>query len=367
MSSYLCAFDDVQKLMEIKEWNDLARESKNPYYLNGFIQQFFKSAVRLGLKPYCLVYFFEKKAVGIAPIAIKSWNKMRFARFLTRSEFDPDFIVKEEYRESFLSKVIDFLFEQMGCTFLDFSLPSSSVNLKMLDGGKVLGGRFHIVHPIAGHSVIPVKESWAAFEKSRGKSFRKMFRRIERMLTESGEWCVEFGSQKYSQQEIFDNIQQVENTSWKKIFRDKNGVKQDYSLLELLTASYNVPCEEEFCWDVAFLVVNGKKIAYCFWYEFNGVAFIAKTSFNNEYKLLYPGIYINNVVIHELFNKPEIKLIDLMTDWPFQDKWAPEKIPRNTIKICNSYLLYLFFRIINSYKLMNIQKSLKKFVSNFKF
>ncbi|MCL5876837.1 MAG: hypothetical protein M1540_03390 [Candidatus Bathyarchaeota archaeon] len=262
MASYIQAFDSIDKVLSIKEWNELASKSENPYYLSGFIEQFFNSAIKLKQKPLCLVYFSEQKAVGIAPVAISHWRGVfRIASFLTGSDFDPDFVVEEKYREQFIHETIDFLFRKMGCTFIDFSMPSKTRSLQILrENRKTLRGSNHILRNIAGHSVIFVEETWADFEKRRGRNFKKFFRNIERRMTLSGNWRIEFASSIYSQAEIKEYFLEIEKESWKQSYRAERGIERDEGLLELFTAAANTQLiEAGFKWEVAFLEIDGKK------------------------------------------------------------------------------------------------------------
>ncbi len=334
MASHIQAFDSINQILSIKEWNELASKSENPYYLRGFIEQFFKSAIKLKQKPLCLIYFSEQKAVGIAPIAISHWRGVfRIASFLTGSDLDPDFVVEEKYREQFIHETIDFLFRKMGCTSIDFSMPSKTRSLQILKKTS----KPHIVRATTGHSVLFFEETWAEFEKRRGRNFKKFFRNIERRLTLSGNWTIEFASNKYAPAEIKEYFLEIEKESWKQNYRAERGIERDEGLLELFTAATNTQLTEAgFKWEVAFLEVNGKKIAYSFYYQYKGTVFLCKTSFDDNYKKCYPGVYINNAVIREVFNNAAIKRIDFMTDLPFHYRWAPKKTARSRITMSNS-------------------------------
>ena len=336
LASYIRSFDSIEQI-GIEEWNEIAGKSENPYYLYGFIEQFFKSAKKFGGKPLFLVCFDEQEIVGIAPILINSWKGIfRTANFLTGPDFDPDFVIKEEHREPFLHNVIDFLFKNVGCNLVDISLPSK--NLCVLKNASESLGAHHLISSIEGHSVLHVEETWAEFEKRRGRNFKKFFRSIERKMEQSGTWKVVFTSKQSSTAKICEDILEIEKLSWKQDYRTQRGVKQDEGLLQLLTGAFNSSLETGFRWQVAFLEVNGQNIAYSFWYEYKDTAFICKTSFNSSYKKYYPGVYINNAVVREIFNNPEIKQIDFMTALPFHARWEPKIIPRFRLIISKSHI-----------------------------
>jgi hypothetical protein len=364
MSMYIHAFESIEQIMQKKEWHELAAKSQNPYYLSGFIEQFSNLATKSGGKPLFLIYYSGQKAVGIAPILISSSTglfRMRVASFLIGSEFDPDFIIEDEKREDYLKKTVDFLFEKIGCTLIDISLPSKTKSLQILkQTGKSFIRPYNVVRPIAGHSVLPNEGTWTEFEKRRGKHFRKTFQSIERKLALSGNWKVVFASRKNSPDEIYKDILEIEKLSWKQTLRNQQGLEKDDSLTGLLTAAFKTQLENGFRWEVAFLEISGKKIAYSFWYEYKETAFVCKTSFDNNYKNFYPGVYINNAVFREIFNNSEIKQIDLMTDLPFHRRWAPKKIPRSRIMITNKLIPAIMAKTLQNQHLLRIFTKISK-------
>jgi hypothetical protein len=118
--------------------------------------------------------------------------------------------------------------------------------------------------------------------------------------------------------------------------------------------------EPVFSWYVAFLELNGKKIAYSFWYEYNKTAFDCKTSFNDNYKSYYPGVYINNAVILEIFGKSTIKNIDMMTNLPFHYRWLPTVIPRSRIILSKSVMRIIVMKALQCKHFASIRQKLSQ-------
>lgn len=363
MALQIRAFDSIDQILNIKEWNTLASKSQNPYYFNSFIAQFINSAIKSKQKPLLIVYYSEHKAVGIAPVTISSGKGLlRTATFLTGPDFDPDFVVEEKYREQIIHETVTFLFKKIGCTLIDFVMPSETKNLTVLEEmSKFPRGPYHLTRLSSVHSVVCVEGTWAEFERGRGRNYRKFFRNIEKRLSLSGCWKIEFASNQYSLTEVEQYLLDIEKGSWKQTYRLERGIEKDESLLGLFTAATdNQLTTAGFKWEVAFLEVNGKKIAYSFWFEYKDTVFICKTSFDDHYKKFYPGMYINNAVIREVFKNPAIKQVDLMTDLPFHDRWAPKKVPRTRILISKSPIPIAIAKTAQNQYVLQIRRRISK-------
>lgn len=347
-------------MLDLKEkWNELVHyKCANPYFLSSFIEQRFRSIAKDGgdKKPLLLVYSVGQEIVGIAPFVVHSWKGIfRAASFITGYDFDPDFVVQEGYREDFLYQIIDFLLGKAGCNLINFLMPSKTESFEVLLRASKSFRTYSMIYPIAGHSVIPVQMSWAEFEKERGRNFRRFFQKIERKMGSIGNWKAVLATKENSEIEIYRNILEIEMSSWKQTYRTHMGEDSDQVLLELWMSAINSSNEIEFGWHVAFLEINGKKIAYSFWIEYKDKAFICKTSFDKNYRKYYPGVYINNVVIRALFNNPKIKQIDLMTDLPFHDRWKPRLIPRSLLQISKSPISIALFKTYHNRHLKSIR------------
>ena len=350
LTSTIRVFTNIEEMLNIREQLNVLVHSQceNPYLLFSFVEQYFQSKVREGEKPFFLVYFVGKRIVGIAPFAVRSWKRLfRVASFLMSHEFDLDFVVQEEYREDFLYKTVNFLFREVGCNLIDISLPSKTQNLQALRRTSKSLGISLLKRPIPGHSVIFVDGSWTEFEKEMGRNFRKFFRRLERRMKNLGKWKVVLATKGDSEAKIFQDISDIEKLSWKEAYRAKMGVERDWLLLDLWKSAINSDCEAEFRWQIAFLEINGRKIAYSFWFEYKNKGIICKTSFDNNYRKHYPGIYVNNAVICEMFKNPAIKQIDLMTDLPFHYRWKPLLIPRFKLTMSKSLFALVFEAVWN--------------------
>ncbi|MCL5878099.1 MAG: GNAT family N-acetyltransferase [Candidatus Bathyarchaeota archaeon] len=348
-------------MLEIKEqWNKLVHsKSQNPYCLYGFIEQFFASAIKSDEKPLIIVGFCGEKIVGIAPLAICSrMGIFRVAGFLTGRDFDPDFIVEEEYRDVFLHKIVDFIFKEAGCNLIDFSMPSETESLKVLKRTSTELGTYYLPTPAEGHSVLPVEGTWSEFEKRRGKNFRKFFKSIGRKMELLGPWKILSSTGNNSPVAVYKDILEIEQSSWKQNYRAQKGLENDEGLLALLTGAANTSREPGFSWQVDFLEIEGKKIAYLFWFEYKGTVFLCKTSFNNEYRKLSPGVYINNVVVREAFSSTSAKQIDFMTNLQFHFRWNPKIVSRTRIIISKSPIPVAILKASQSWYVLPIRRKI---------
>ena len=191
----------ISKLEEMKGvengWDKVIREeSKSPFLFSGFANQFFMqnelSDFKLcgmdGFVPTFLTISVDNEIVGVCPVGIVD-VLVRFCKFIP-TDFQPDVVCENNYRELCLKHTVDFLFRKMRCHFVDFSLQANSPNLDLLKGVcRQLGIQFSMTAE-AGHSILQVRSDWADFEKSLGRNYGKLIRRIERHLSAAGPWQI---------------------------------------------------------------------------------------------------------------------------------------------------------------------------------
>jgi hypothetical protein len=94
-----------------------------------------------------------------------------------------------------------------------------------------------------------------------------------------------------------------------------------------------------FEWDVWFLDFNDRPIAYVLVMKYKETAFIAKTSFDERYKKLYPGIYIVNVAIRDIFHQGQVRTVDFLTNLPFETRWKPFCVRRIELLMCRKEII----------------------------
>jgi len=327
----ISAISDPNKLLKIEGvWNTLIHKyNKNPIFLSGFVKQFMGVNRSKGWVPLVLVISADEMIVGIVPLMIKKKFGLCFVKFLFKSWLSPDFIVDDQYRETCIARTLDFLFKTLRCHFADFTVPAESLNLQILKQKCKAKRIYFCTIPAMGHYIIPVGCAWDEFKKLRGKKFRQDLRRIERLLDRAGSWAVIYVENRNKESDVFKRILDVERMSWKEAWRTQRRIRIDQDLLKIWKGSqYAVRTEPDFKWSVWFLELNGKTIAYTLVLRYQEEAFIMKTSYDERYRKFYPGVYVNNAAVRELFNSREVKNIDWLTDLPFLRTWTSKCLPR---------------------------------------
>jgi hypothetical protein len=219
------------------------------------------------------------------------------------------------------------------------AIPSESANLTGLKRNREDRGMKFLARPEMGHRVLPVKCTWDEFEKSRGKKFRQDFKRTERKMAGAGSWkvtCFEKGEAM----EITNRILDVERVSWKEEWRSRMELEIDKVLMMVLRGSlYAAETEPDFMWNVWFLELDNKPLAYIIVVQYKGVAYFAKTSHDARYRRFSPGIYVMNAALRELFNGHQVKIIDFLTDLQWVGTWTSFCLPRVGILMPKSRVL----------------------------
>ena len=170
-------------------------------------------------------------------------------------------------------------------------------------------------------------------------------------MREMGQLSIRWFRNGDDKAEVFKRILMVKGQVGRASINPLRKFKVDPSILFVLNGcvqtSLTVP---KFNYGVALLELNGKAIAHSMFLEYNGHAYICKTSFNNRYKKYGPGIYINYAVVRELISKTDVKVIDFITDLPFSHKWASEVVPVNKFIMARKGTgigsLYLLSRVL---------------------
>ena len=346
MTLLIRVIPDPSELPEIEGvWNILINKcSKNPIFLSGFIKQFMEFYRSKGWTPLVLVISADKTIVGIAPLMTKKRFGVRFVKFLSKSWFSPDFIIDEQYRENCIAHILDFLFKTLKCQFVDLTMPAESQNLQILKQ-KCKANRIYFCTKRGSwadmsHCIIPVGCTWDDFKRLRGRNFRRRFKKIERNLDRVGSWRIIRVENGDKGSDAIKKILDVERMSWKEAWRTRKGIEIDQDLLMIWKGSqYTARIEPDFKWRAWFLELNDQTLAYSLVLQYKETAFIIKTSYDERYKRFFPGIYVNNAAIRELFNKRQVRKIDWLTDLPFHRNWTSICLPRVRVMMSRKSVL----------------------------
>ncbi len=338
------AISSLKNLSKIEKEIDvfITSHTLNPFMLIPFLKVNMRSVLSSELTPIVLVVRADDKIVGIASFVLKRAHGILrsllreqlgaySADSLFESWFSPDFILDDAYREESVRCVLNFLFDTMDCRFATAYLPVGSPNLHLLarqweDDGTSLRMTSSAV---MAYRFIPVNCSWDSFQSGRGRNFRRKFKKMERNFGFAGSSRVLFFENEAAVKDEFQRILEVEKASWKQRYRFQHGFTSDSSLMDIWeAASMAYRAYGGFKLLVWLLELNGDSIAYCVGCQYKGTAYLVKTSFDDKWRTLYPGIYIMNLAIRALFRSGEVKAISFMTNLAFHETWTSLCLPR---------------------------------------
>ncbi len=340
-------------------WNDLvSHSSENPFLLRSFVLQIMKSSYSTDYSGLVLVFSYEEKIIGIVPLMERKRFGVRYVKFTNKFVYSPDLIVDDKNRKILISLVLNFLFKNLNCKFVEFSLPIESPTFNILkEQCKAKGIIFKVAFEM-GHRILPVSCSWNEFQSLRGKNFRQQFKKAEKKLDQAGPWktvCV-VGNEGTG---VIERILDVERRSWKDVWRNQNGNNVDEDLMTILNASQTTAKNEPaFKWKVWFLELNGQTIAYLLVIHYKNTAYLTKTSFDEKYRKFYPGQFLRKSVIFDLFNEGQTNTIDFLTDLPHHQTWTSLCKQRVTITMAKGIIPNFVQSSFGSKFLISCQKRL---------
>ncbi len=328
---------EIQKELD----NFLISNGSNPFVLSEFLKMKFEDVLVEDVVPLILVLRVDGNIVGVAPISIRKKFGLRFVKMLFSFEFFPDFTFDKTYSEDCMRLVFDYIFNQLHCFFVALDLPVDSLNMPILERECKLErvSIFKKNYPYLNHSIIIVAATWDDFQKLKGYHFKKRFRRIEQRLSNVGPWRLLVFENENNEEEVLQRILGVEEASWKQNWRFQHNITIDGGLLRLWRASsLALKTYDGFKRYVWLLDLGGKDIAYSLVFEYKETAYFVKTSFNNEFRRLYPGIYTNHVAIESFFTSGNVKAIDFLTNLPFHKIWASNYLSGVRVLLCKGFL-----------------------------
>lgn len=311
------------------DWNTLVNQScTSPFLLSGFVKQLMDSTRSNEWKPLLLIFSMNGNVVGFVPLATKKKFGIRSAKFLHVFTHQPDFIVLDQHREIFIEHTLGFLFRDLNCKFVDFSMDANSPNLQIIER-YCRNERINFsVAPEMGHNVIPVDVSWTDFESLRGRNFRKQFKKMKSNFDSAGSWKI-VCTKGNNSLEAIKKILAVERQSWKEEWRTQRDENVDPNLkLVLEGAQHTAKVDPNFAWKVYFLELNEQALAYFLVFQYKETALLLKTSYDQRYKNLSPGSFLHYGVIRKIFEAESVKTIDFVTDLRYHRRWTSVCIPR---------------------------------------
>jgi hypothetical protein len=332
----------VQEFEQVRpSWDDfVAKMGTNWHLFSDFIQFRMLRCKSLGEIPFVILKVINGNVVGIAAFWMRRRNGIGQARFLLTADCSPDFLVIPEHRQSFVDQTLEVLLRRMRCQIVTLSLPRGSPQAVALDYYCKRKGLRLARTETDKHSILLVDGEWKDFERLRGRNFRNHFKKVESKLTRSGAWRTE--QAKANSAASINKIVSVETHSWKHQGERRKTPILDHRL-RAYTTYQDTPSLARFTPDVWFLELEGTPIAFVIAVEVNGVACLAKTSYDDRYRNLYAGEYVQNTVIRSLFDSKRISRVDFMMCLPYHRRWTSSCEPRETFRISRGGLVFPFF------------------------
>jgi CelD/BcsL family acetyltransferase involved in cellulose biosynthesis len=280
--------------------------------------------------PTIFVLRLRGKIVGLAPLLLGSKFGVRSGKVLCEPSLSPDIVIEPASREIFVEEMLEHLLNRTGVQYLDLILPSSSPNLRAIQTQCENDGRPLQALPVDGHTTLSLPPSWQDYARQRGKNFKKHLNSINGKLDRAGSWNV---VRSILSQEAIESINLVEKKSWKENWRDK-AHSNDPELSAILKSSQEATyLDKNFEVLVWLLELNNERIAYNIVLFYKDTAFAAKTSYDNRFSKMSPGIFLGNIMIKEIIESKRAKRIDFLTDLSYQGKWSNEIASRSRILI----------------------------------
>lgn len=190
---------------------------------------------------------------------------------------------------------------------------------------------------------------WDSFLAGKSKSFRYALKRKENKLRKAGDLDIEWYSKGGDASALLDDILTVESESWKKdsdmAISEKDFEREYYKLL--------LPFLMERDWMYAnVLKLDGQPIAYNLCYSVNGKIGQLKTSFDNAFRSLSPGIVMYKETIKRAFELGASEFDFLGDAMPHKLEWT------DTVREHHGY--YLFSKDLGAHIVGKIKDLLQK-------
>lgn len=360
MKVTISAISDTKSLSDIRFELDAftTKNSNEPFYLHTFLERQIQTTLSKGSIPIILILRVEKNIAGVVPLVINQKAGVRSIKFLYDYYFSPDFVFLDRYRAACMESTLNYIFKNLKCKLLNFDIPANSPNLVYLQQTcKSESVPLQIRNDTnIHHAIINIRSNWEEFIETKGKKFNKKMRQIERRLNDTGECEVEVFENANDEQKAFNKIIEVEKGCWKNNCHIHNNtvVLSDQDLLNLWTSSGLATKNfSNFKRRVWFLNLDGKPIAYNLAVEYKGTIYMCKTSFNNKFRNLSPGIYLNNVAIKDSFNSDCLNMIDFLTDLPFHERWTRSRLLRIRFSLSKGTIVNMYGLFVKQMQSMN--------------
>ena len=334
---------DLDRFVRLESFWDreICDHVDDPFLSGCMIDLHWKIGKQIGWRPFMMIFLVEGRIIGFAPLMMRSRFNSRYV-----SNFDqytiPDFFV-DEYREVCISIMVDYLFERLNCSSADLTFMDGSVNQKILEKVCEKKGFRFSRWPQEGQAIIPIKTSLEVFRGFLSRNTRKKFRRLVKKIDNLGSWKI---SCYDIDQSSIEKVWVVEKYSWKNNLRGKKKAINNWGIeFALKGAQRNRLGEGFFDSELWFLEVNDMPVAYVLVLKHNRIVFFAKTSYDQRFGAISPGVFLMNDLVERAFQECSAEKIDFFGNLSFVQVWNPVVKKRVTIKIerCSFLSVFLCF------------------------
>lgn len=312
-------FSDLEKYRN--DWDRLSSllPQKNPKTSFSWVVSHIRSYSKSVQKWFCLFFLDQNSVLGIFPlvqIPFKSSYKLKTP--LSTS----DFIMKSGLERKLIHKLLSFLRSNYpDCHRVELNrIPENSPIIEITKNHKFPG--YHIIHEHDGFgSFINLRDSFQNYYQSLSKNFKKLLKKREKQLNNLKNLKISIPAEG-PQIESLHKYLLIEENSWKHelgttIPQSPNAVKFYQDLTQEL---------QKLGWiEFHFLETDLDIIAGHIAVRLNRKLILLKTSYNDNYSKLSPGLILFKKMLETAYNRQDIDEIDLLTDLNWHDRWQVSK------------------------------------------
>ena len=180
---------------------------------------------------------------------------------------------------------------------------------------------------------IPINSDWDSFLASKSRNFRYRIKRKEKGINKAGNVMVKWFLRNSDTEKLIHDIFTIEGRSWKvgagmSIVHRPQEMRYYQSLIPYM--------DENNLLRANVLYLDNEPIAYSLCYEFKKKWGQLKTSFDDRYSSISPGIYIVDVAIHKAFDNEAVEFDFLGPSMPHKLEWTNYTRKHNSYEIYNN-------------------------------
>lgn len=345
----------VQRLDELEkyedDWNKLliAYPGAGPTQSFAWVKNFFQYKLKDGAKWICLFAYEDNLLVGIYPLIFS--KRKRIAGFIIQS-FSLPYHYLHTYRSDGLilsgyEKVLELFLKEIRRKFGVFPLinvrgiPEISSSCRCLD---VSRKRISFLKKYSGaEKILATSNSYEAYLSQLNSKFRREIKRQERRLAETLELNYLLDCAFQDNEKSFREFIEIEDGGWKGL--KETSIKKNPSdtfLFKYATRNFS-----ENGWMVWNFLKSEKTIlAAQLGVKLNGVIYLWKIGFREEFSKVAPGNLLLFSFIEKCFKDPEIKEVNFLSEMKWLKPWDLENR-----KLYNIIIFPKVFLVSNLFKI----------------